>query len=95
MPLYEFTCPDCLGFDVTFTMLDVPDSTECIHCGSSSPRKMTAPRISRSSSAAFRLTESTMRSAHEPDVVSALPGPSASRRGSVTTNPLHTKLPRP
>jgi putative FmdB family regulatory protein len=95
MPLYEFTCPQCSGFDVTFSMTDVPDATACIHCGSPSPRRMTAPRISRSGSAAFQLTDSTLRSAHTPDVVSTLPSPGPGRRGSVTTNPLHNKLPRP
>ena len=95
MPLYEFTCPQCLGFDAAFSMADVPDATACVSCGSSSPRRMTAPRISNSNSAAYRLMDSTMQSAHDPKVVSTLPRSSAGRRETVTTNPLHAKLPRP
>jgi hypothetical protein len=57
---------------------------------------MSAPRISTAGSAAYRLIDSTKRSAHEPAVVNS-PGP-GQRSGpgqKYTSNPLHKKLPRP
>lgn len=95
MPTYEFTCPHCLAFDAAFTMADVPDTTACIHCGASSPRRITAPRISRSGSTAFQIMDATKRSAHIPDVVSTIPGARTERPRNVSPNPLHAKLPRP
>jgi hypothetical protein len=55
---------------------------------------MPAPRLSIAGGAAFKLMDSTRRSAHEPGVVSALPSGKAFPGTGYTTNPLHQKLPR-
>jgi hypothetical protein len=55
---------------------------------------MSAPHLSRAGSAEFRLIDDSKRSAHEPPVVTALPGKGRTRP-AYTSNPLHQKLPRP
>ena len=96
MPTYEYRCPDCADFDLVFEMRSVPDSVTCPACAGTARRRMSAPRISAAGSAAYRLIDSTKRSAHEPMVVNS-PGP-GQRSGPTqryTSNPLHRKLPRP
>lgn len=55
---------------------------------------MTAPRLSQAGSSAYRLMDSTAASAHNPAVVSQLPGSPGARKQQYTHNPLHQKLPR-
>jgi putative FmdB family regulatory protein len=94
MPIYEYRCPECSVFELICGMGEAPDSTRCPSCGATSPRKMSAPHLSRAGSAEFRLIDDSKRSAHEPPVVTALPGKGRTRP-AYTSNPLHQKLPRP
>lgn len=96
MPLYEFRCPEGNTFEATFTMSQAPQLLECPQCGQESRRRITAPKLSISNSAEFKLIDSTKRSAHEPEVVSnRLPSTGESSATRYTHNPLHQKLPRP
>ncbi|MDM7991572.1 zinc ribbon domain-containing protein [Arthrobacter sp. zg-Y877] len=103
MPLYAYRCAaggssgfTCAGFEVQLAMGSAPASLPCPVCGAPARRRFTAPNLSRSSSSAYRLIESTQRSAAEPAVVRS-PGPVSGARpaGNITSNPLHRKLPRP
>ncbi|MDA3647944.1 zinc ribbon domain-containing protein [Saccharopolyspora indica] len=96
MPLYAFRCPEGTEFDLSFAMREVPASVACPACGEPARRRVTAPRLSRAGSAAYRLIDSTAASAHEPAVVTSLPsGPARRAAPRVSQNPLHSKLPRP
>lgn len=99
MPLYAFRCPEGTEFDRTYPMSEVPVVADCPECGGAARRRMSAPRLSVAGSAAYRLMDSTAASAHEPQVVTSLPGSGPGPRGGggarVTRNPLHQKLPRP
>ncbi|MCY0904193.1 FmdB family zinc ribbon protein [Arthrobacter sp. H14-L1] len=96
MPLYEFRCPNCSSFDAFYPMTDAPDSALCPTCKSPGRRRISAPNLSRTGSSAFKLIDSTKRSAAEPQVIdSHLPGSSSRTTGRITSNPLHQKLPRP
>lgn len=93
MPSYAFQCSEGCEFDAFYTMAEVPRSRECSDCGATAVRAITAPHLSRTGASAFKLIDGAERSAHEPEVTTALPG----RAGSptpVSTNPLHAKLPR-
>ncbi|MBP3035164.1 zinc ribbon domain-containing protein [Arthrobacter sp. zg-ZUI100] len=95
MPLYAYHCPECSDFEFSCPMGSAPGSLPCPACGAPSPRRFTAPNLSRTSSSAYQLIERTQRSAAEPDVVrSPAPGPRTGGQ-NITTNPLHRKLPRP
>lgn len=95
MPLYAYRCADCRDFEVQLPMSEVREATSCPECGAQAPRRFTSPNLSLSSSGAYKLIESTERTASEPAVVSS-PGPRQTRAGTgVTRNPLHQKLPRP
>ena len=100
MPLYAYRCPVCSDFEILRAMGDAPDSLPCPGCAQPSARRFTAPHLSRASSSAYRLIESTRRSAAEPAVVRSpgAGGPGNGARtagGNISTNPLHRKLPRP
>lgn len=95
MPLYEFRCPDGDTTEAQYLMAEVPDAIDCPTCGHRAGRRTSSPRLSRAGSSAYRLIESTSRSAHEPEVVSSLPTSGRPVRQQYTSNPLHTKLPRP
>ncbi|MEE1621737.1 zinc ribbon domain-containing protein [Zafaria sp. Z1313] len=93
MPLYEFRCPEGTSTEASFSMASAPDVVDCPCCGGPARRRMGVPRLSIGGSAAFGLIDRAERSAHEPDVVTSLPG--AGRRAPrYTSNPLHQKLPR-
>ncbi|KPN21612.1 MULTISPECIES: FmdB family zinc ribbon protein [Arthrobacter] len=95
MPLYAYRCKDCADFEIQAPMGQVREAVPCPGCGAPARRRFTAPNLSRSSSSAYRLIESTARTASEPAVVSS---PGTGRRSSgtgITRNPLHQKLPRP
>ncbi|MHA7276401.1 FmdB family zinc ribbon protein [Arthrobacter sp. Hz1] len=96
MPIYEYRCPGCSTFEVISPMGATPDLQSCPACGQAARRKISAPNLSKAGSAAFQLIDSTRRSAAEPGVVSgALPSASSRKRQLYTSNPLHSKLPRP
>ena len=96
MPLYGYRCRECRDFEVQAAMGEVRETAPCPECGRPAARRFTAPHLSRSSSSAYQLIESTQASAAEPAVVSS-PGGAvrSSRGGGRTMNPLHQKLPRP
>ena len=96
MALYEFACPGCSPVEAFFPMGAAPESIECPECGGRAERRISAPRLSIANTAAFKLIDSTRKSAHEPQVVSGSLPPSGRKRATpVTNNPLHRKLPRP
>lgn len=95
MPLYAYRCPDCRDFEVQSPMSQVREAVPCPVCGTPASRRFTPAHLSRSSGSAYKLIESTARSAAEPEVVSAPAGMVRRSRGGVTANPLHQKLPRP
>ncbi len=96
MPLYAYRCPQCREFEVQCAMGQVRDAVPCPSCGQDAARRFTSPHLSRSTSSAYRLIESTQRSASEPAVVRSPAGKRPPGSGaSVTRNPLHQKLPRP
>lgn len=96
MPSYEFRCVQGCVFDASYAMSQVPAEVACPRCGDSARRRISAPHLSRADSAAFQTIDRSARSAHEPDVVTALPGGAAGRRARpITDNPLHRRLPRP
>ncbi|WGD36561.1 FmdB family zinc ribbon protein [Lysinibacter sp. HNR] len=101
MPTYEFGCTNGDVFDAVYSMSEVPGDTDCIRCGAPAQRRLSAPHLSASGSAAYQLIDSTQRSAHEPEVVtSSSPGrtphsTSSGRTQRYTHNPAHRGLPRP
>ncbi|WP_245189981.1 zinc ribbon domain-containing protein [Leucobacter exalbidus] len=74
-------------------MSEVPRQTDCKVCGRAAKRTVTAPHLSATGSSAFQLVDRAARTAHEPDVVSRLPG-QGRKPQRFTSNPLHAKLPR-
>jgi putative FmdB family regulatory protein len=94
--LYEFACPGCRTIEAYFPMGSAPESIACPECGGRAARVFSAPYLSISRRAAFKLIDSTERSAHEPQVVTgALPQTTRERTVTTTSHPLHRKLPRP
>jgi putative FmdB family regulatory protein len=94
--LYEFACPGCGTIEADFPMGSAPESTDCPECGGRAARVFSAPYVSISGRAAFKLIDSTQRSAHEPQVVDgALPQTTRKHAPKMTSHPLHRKLPRP
>ncbi|WP_396656525.1 FmdB family zinc ribbon protein [Microbacterium sp.] len=95
MPRYDFRCGCSAEFTATYPMSAVPEVADCPRCGERARRRLTAPHLSRTGSAAFGLIDRAARSAHEPEVVSgSLPGRRRRPGTPVTSNPLHAKLPR-
>lgn len=95
MPRYSFRCTEGCAFDASYPMADVPAATDCPSCGGTAVRRVTAPFLSNSASAAYRLIDRTARSAHEPEVVKRLPAGGGAPSPRITRNPLHRNLPRP
>ncbi|MHA7238908.1 FmdB family zinc ribbon protein [Arthrobacter sp. TMS1-12-1] len=96
MPIYEYRCPRCEVYEIVRAMGAAPAEDTCPTCGQVARRKISAPHVSRTGTAAFQLIDSTTRSASEPRVVSgALPSTGRRTAPTYTTNPLHRKLPRP
>ncbi|WP_009474798.1 FmdB family zinc ribbon protein [Rhodococcus sp. JVH1] len=96
LPLYEFRCAaDCGPFERSFPMADVPGTTRCPRCDRDAVRRVSPPRLGHGLSSAMNLLDRTKRSAHEPDVITGPPPPATAGRSSVTSNPLHRRLPRP
>lgn len=95
MPTYRFRCDDGYQFDARYSMSAVPLQAPCEHCDGLARRMVTAPHLSKASSSAYQVVDRTMRSAHEPEVVTSLPprtnGPPRTR---AATNPLQQRLPR-
>jgi len=101
LPLYEYRCPHCSTpehptFELMMPMGSAPVAVRCPDCEGDAPRRMSAPNLSQTSSAAFHLLDSTNQSAHEPAVIETrIPGMRTGKIQQFTANPLHQKLPRP
>lgn len=94
MILYAFRCESGCGTTTQFhPMADRPDSVECPKCQGSARRTLASPHVGRADAAAMALHDRTRATGDRPAVVSR--PPSAGRRQTVTTNPLHRTLPRP
>ncbi|HET9349557.1 MAG TPA: zinc ribbon domain-containing protein [Arthrobacter sp.] len=95
MAIYEYLCSDSTRFEASHPIGDAPDTLPCPSCGEPSRRLISVPHLSKTGSPAFRLIDSTQRSAAEPEVVtSQIPG-TPRRVQQYSSNPLHRKLPRP
>ncbi|MHA7284180.1 FmdB family zinc ribbon protein [Arthrobacter sp. TMS2-4] len=96
MPIYEYRCPRCDVYETIRGMGAAPAEDDCPTCGQPARRRISAPHLGRTGTAAFKLIDATTRSAAEPQVVSGtLPGTGRAASPTYTTNPLHRKLPRP
>jgi putative FmdB family regulatory protein len=97
MATYDFTCRDHGVTTIQVPMSQVSPTLPCPTCGAEARRVFSAPRLSLGDSTSRRLIEATARTAHEPAVVSALPGRpfGPGRRRPVTADPRTAKLPRP
>ena len=93
MPVYSFKCDEGCNFDASYTMDEVPRHRPCQKCKAPAVRIITSVNLSRAGSPSFKAVESSLQSAHEPEVVTRLPH-QAGRSTPVTTNPLHATLPR-
>ncbi|MGA5544299.1 zinc ribbon domain-containing protein [Mycobacterium sp. NPDC051198] len=76
-----------------YSMSARPDAIDCPNCRGPARRTIAAPNLGRGGSSAMALQDATRATADRPAVVTG--SPPAGRRQSVTTNPLHQKLPRP
>ncbi|MGO4190571.1 FmdB family zinc ribbon protein [Arthrobacter sp. YAF17] len=95
MATYQYRCPAGTHFEESHPIGRAPEAPPCPACGEPSRRVITAPHLSRTGSPAFRLIDSTNRSAAEPEIViSRIPG-SPRRVQPYSSNPSHRKLPRP
>lgn len=95
MATYQYRCSDGSLFEESHPIGEAPDAPPCPSCGEPSRRVISAPHLSKAGSPAFRLIDSTNRSAAEPEIVnSRIPG-SPRRVQPYSSNPLHRKLPRP
>ncbi|MDD1477709.1 FmdB family zinc ribbon protein [Arthrobacter sp. H16F315] len=96
MATYEYRCPSHeVLFESHHPIGEAPETAACPTCGGVSRRVISRPYLSQSGSAAFKLIDTTVRSAAEPQVVnSRIPG-APKRVQPYTSNPLHQKLPRP
>ncbi|MFV0372665.1 zinc ribbon domain-containing protein [Microbacterium sp.] len=93
MTRYDFRCAHGDLHERSFPMGQAPDAIEA-ECGSAARRVFAAPYLSGAVSGAFQAIETSMRSAYEPPVVTALPG--APRTPTpVSAEPRHARLPRP
>ncbi|PPG39400.1 FmdB family zinc ribbon protein [Pseudoclavibacter sp. RFBA6] len=94
MPTYTYGCDNSHRFDEVHTMSSVPDASACPDCGGPARRRPAAPHLSAAGSSTYGLIDAATKSAHEPQVVSSLPGTPRRPGAGVTRNPLHAKLPR-
>lgn len=94
MSCYEYRCPNCGAFDVSYPIGTAPASAECPGCASASPRRFSPPALTATPPGLDRWRNLEEKSREVPDVVSSVPtsGPPRSRPPA---NPLQAKLPRP
>ncbi|MGV0875239.1 FmdB family zinc ribbon protein [Mycolicibacterium sp. XJ879] len=94
MVLYVYRCQTCCStVEKMHSMLSRPDVVECPQCMGEARRAIASPHLGRAGSTAMALHDATRATADQPAVVTA--PPPAPRRQTITTNPLHRKLPRP
>ncbi|WP_178945415.1 FmdB family zinc ribbon protein [Kocuria sp. TGY1127_2] len=96
MPLYEFRCPRCGVFEAQHSMSAVPAERQCRTCVETATRIFSPVGLSKLGTARATAMSEAERSAHEPDVVTRLPGPPVPKAPPHTSHdPRHLKLPRP
>lgn len=96
MPIYEYRCPEGDTFESSYGIGSAPDAVPCPQCRGTARRRISAPHLSGTNTPAFRLLDSTARSASEPEIItSRIPGPPSGKPRRISSNPLHQKLPRP
>ncbi|WP_399521787.1 FmdB family zinc ribbon protein [uncultured Gulosibacter sp.] len=95
MPLYEFRCPDRHVSVALLPMSTTTRERECPDCGAVAQRRVSAPAVFTANRAAVSAIDAAKRSAHEPQVVSALPNSGVKAPARLTQNPVHRGLPRP
>jgi len=72
MPVYEYLCGDCGPFTDTRPMAECDLPSNCPACSATAPRVLlTAPRLSQTSSVAFRAAAVNARSASAPRLKSS------------------------
>lgn len=91
MATYSYRCGHCGPFEVYRPMGQAESAEPCPGCGASAARRFTAPRLHRGSNAWTRAYEYAESTAENPGVVSA---PPPSRRGRISHDPRHARLPR-
>ena len=94
MVTYVYRCAQDGPFDLRAPMGQAPPRATCPACEDEAPRAFVAPRLGAGRGDLVRAIDRTEASADRPKVVSRLPA--SGRRGvRVTSNPLHSRLPRP
>lgn len=66
MPLYDYQCPQCGGFDELRPASMAAEPCACPVCGTASPRVIRAPQVLAMDFALRRAHETNERNAHEP-----------------------------
>lgn len=95
MPLYEFRCPQRHVSVALLPMSTTTRERECPDCGAVAQRRISAPAVWSTNRAAVSAMDAAARSAHEPEVVSSLPGSGVKSPPRVSHDPAHRGLPRP
>ena len=97
MPTYGFDCARCGAFDLVRPMAEASAPAACPGCGAPGRRVWGAPALRAGDPRARRALDASEASADAPPVVDRIPGVRApgGRRGRVTTDPRHLRLPRP
>lgn len=93
MALYAYLCDACGPVEVRLPMGSAGTSAACPSCAQPVRRRYTAPASTRGSTPVARALQRQEASAHEPEVVTAVPH--KKQRPRLTTDPRHSRLPRP
>lgn len=97
MAIYEYLCPEHGVFEAHAPIGSARAELPCPACGAGAPRIVSAPQVLGTRRSAWSdAIERSLRSAHEPDVVSRIPA--AGQRPRVRTVPMTPTLaglPRP
>lgn len=93
MTLYAYLCEACGPIEVRLPMGRAGASVACPSCARSARRRYTAPASTRRNTPVTRALQRQEASAHEPEVVTTVAN--KKRRPRLTTDPRHSRLPRP
>ena len=93
MATYQYHCPGCGLFDVVRPIGQAGSQEPCRACAGPSRRVFTAPMLARTPLALARALGAQEASAHQPQVVRAVPA--AQRRAGQPSDPRHALLPKP
>ena len=74
MPIYEYTCETCGPFELWQPMRDASAARSCPACATPARRHFTPPGVARTPAPLRAARDRELRSAHEPEVVSAPSG---------------------